>query len=87
LLAIFTLSQGLEWLLINHPIIIWSFFFGLVLASVYVVSKRIDNWTPGLIMLLVVGTLGAYLLVGLVPVQTRKLVVSHPQRGAWPSAP
>jgi putative membrane protein len=70
LLAIFTLSQGLEWLLITHPIVIWSFFFGLVLASVYVVSKRIDTWTPGLIMLLVLGTLGAYLLVGLVPVQT-----------------
>jgi putative membrane protein len=70
LLAIFTLSQGLEWLLLNQPIIIWSFFFGLVLASVYVVSKRIKQWTAGLVMLLVVGTLGAYLLVGLVPVQT-----------------
>ena len=70
LLAIFTLSQGLEWLLVNQPIVIWSFFFGLVLASVYVVSKRIDTWTPQLVMLLVLGTLGAYLLVGLVPVQT-----------------
>lgn len=70
LLAILTLSQLLEWLLINQPIVIWSFFFGLVLASVYVVGRRIDRWTPGLAMLLTVGALGAYLLVGLVPVQT-----------------
>lgn len=70
LLAILSLAQLLEWLLRAHPIVVWSFFFGLVLASVWVVGKRIERWTPGLVTLLLAGALGAYLLVGLVPVHT-----------------
>lgn len=70
LLAILTLAPGIEWLLVNQPILIWSFFFGLVLASVISVSRRIPQWNLSLIIALMLGTAGAYLLVGLVPVQT-----------------
>jgi putative membrane protein len=69
-LAILTLAQGLEWLLVNHPVYLWSFFFGLVLASVVAVSKRIPRWTPGLAAATVGGAIGAYILVGAVPMQT-----------------
>ncbi len=69
-LAIFTLSHGLEWLLIHQPVLLWSFFFGLVLASVFTVSKRISHWTPPLWAALLLAAVGAYILVGLVPVQT-----------------
>jgi putative membrane protein len=69
-LAIITLARSLEWMLENQPIMIWSFFFGLVLASVFVVSKRIGQWSPLLIAAAVLGTAGAYMLVGLVPAQT-----------------
>jgi putative membrane protein len=69
-LAIFTLAQGLEWLLNNQPVLLWSFFFGLVLASVVAVSDRVKRWTPQLLLAALIGTVGAYLLVGAVPVQT-----------------
>ena len=69
-LAIITLAQSLEWMLENQPIMIWSFFFGLVLASVFVVSKRISKWTPSLAVAALLGAVGAYVLVGLVPAQT-----------------
>lgn len=69
-IAILTLSSGLEWLLINQPVYLWSFFFGLVLASVFTVSRRVQNWSPSLIVSLLVGTIGAYFLVGAVPLQT-----------------
>ena len=68
--AVLTLSSGLEWLLINQPVYLWSFFFGLVLASVYSVSKRINSWTMPLWLILAVGAIGAYFLVGAVPLQT-----------------
>lgn len=68
--AIFTLAGPLEHLLVNYPVYIWSFFFGLVLASVVAVSRRIKRWTPALVVALVVGAVGAYFLVGLVPLQT-----------------
>jgi putative membrane protein len=70
LTAIFTLARGLSWLLVHHPIAIWSFFFGLVLASAVVVARRIQHWLPTTFISLLLFTAGAYLLVGLVPVHT-----------------
>lgn len=68
--AVLTLAPGIEWMLVNQPVIIWSFFFGLVLGSVVLILVAIHKWTAGIILALLVGALGAYWLVGLVPVQT-----------------
>lgn len=70
MLAVLTLAHSLEWLLINYPVYVWSFFFGLVLASVFVVAQRVSDWTPTRIAALALGAIGAFMLVGLVPVQT-----------------
>ena len=69
-LAVLTLSRGLAYLGHEHPMLIWSFFFGLVLASVVVVAKRIPEWTLLLSIAGIFGAIFAYILVGLVPVQT-----------------
>lgn len=68
--AVLTLASGLEWLLENRPVLIWSFFFGLVLASIVAVSKRIRQWTPGLLTAAGLGAVSAYFVVGAVPLQT-----------------
>lgn len=68
--AIFLLAPGIEWMLINQPVLIWSFFFGLVLASIIVVSTRIRRWSPSRFVALFLGAAVAYWVVGLVPVQT-----------------
>lgn len=68
--AILTLAPLLENLLENQPVYLWSFFFGLVLASIFAVRKRIKQWTAAPIIALLIGTVGAYFLVGLVPAQT-----------------
>jgi putative membrane protein len=68
--AIFSLAKLLSWVLQNHPVLIWSFFFGLILASVFTVSKHLQQWTPALIIWMLVGAVGIYFLVGLVPVDT-----------------
>lgn len=70
LVAIFSMAKILEWLLINQPIVVWSFFFGLVLASVFVVARRAKRWSISTVVALIVGTIGAYFVVGMVPVQT-----------------
>ena len=41
----------------HHPILIWSFFFGLILASVYFVGKRITNWNKTNKLVLCIGTI------------------------------
>jgi putative membrane protein len=70
LLAIFTLARMLSWLLHNHPVLIWSFFFGLIVASLFTVSKHLKKWTPSIIVWIGLGTLCTYLLVGMVPART-----------------
>lgn len=70
LTAIFTLAKGISWLLDNHPVAIWSFFFGLVLASALVVGRRITKWNLLTSISLLISTIGAYVIVGLVPMNT-----------------
>ena len=70
ILAILTLSHTIEMLLTEYPTYIWSLFFGLVLASVFIVSRRIKKWKLRLVAGLILGTVAAYLIVGMVPVQT-----------------
>lgn len=70
LIAIVALAGILESLLHNQPVYVWSFFFGLVLASAFVVSKRIKQWNIGKFALLLLGALFGYILVGIVPLQT-----------------
>ena len=70
LTAIFTLSHFLEWMMFNQPVYLWSFFFGLVVASILAVGKRISTWTPSLWGTLALGAIFAFLLVGLVPTHT-----------------
>ncbi len=69
-LALLTLAQGIEWFLDNQPTYLWSFFFGLVLASVITVGKRIKKWSIILLVGLLAGTVSGYLIVGAVPAQT-----------------
>ncbi len=68
--SIFSLARGVSWLLEHQPRELWSFFFGLVLASTYVVAAGIRSRGPGFWAWLAAGTVGAYLLVGLIPVAT-----------------
>jgi putative membrane protein len=70
LAAVLTLARLLSWLLQHQPVFIWSFFFGLILASVFAVGRYQRRWTPGLLFWTGLGAAGAYFLVGLVPAET-----------------
>ncbi|MGQ9904253.1 MAG: DUF368 domain-containing protein [Anaerolineae bacterium] len=69
-LAIVILSRPLSHALQTSPSLVWAFFFGLVLASVLVVRKRVRRWTPATVALALVAAVGAYILVGLTPTET-----------------
>lgn len=68
--AIFSLSGLLEYFLVNQPVYLWSFFFGLILASIIVIARRIKRWRIGLVLALIAGAVITYFLVGVVPSQT-----------------
>jgi putative membrane protein len=54
--AIVTLARILEYLFENYPVEIWSFFFGLILASVYYVGKTVGKWDSPAIISFAAGT-------------------------------
>jgi len=49
-----------KYLLEFHPILIWSFFFGLIVASIYFVGKQISKWNSPIIIALIIGALVAF---------------------------
>ena len=66
-ISIFSLAKVLKWLLENEPILLWSFFFGLVLASVIYVAKQIKKWSVLSVIFLVAGAGLAYYITTLNP--------------------
>ena len=70
LVAVFTLVHFLEWMLNEYPVLLWSFFFGLVAASILTVSRRVQRWGIVPIVGGVVGGIATYLVVGLIPLET-----------------
>jgi putative membrane protein len=70
LMAIFSLARILSWLLQNQPVLIWSFFFGLIVASLFTVSRYLEKWTFSIFACVGLGAACTYFLVGLVPAST-----------------
>lgn len=69
-LAVLTLARVLEHFLAQQPVLVWSFFFGLIAASVLTVGARVARWTPATLAAFAFGALFAFVLVGLRPTQT-----------------
>jgi putative membrane protein len=55
IISIFSLAKIIEHLLETQPNNIWAYFFGLVLASVYYVGKKINKWNIPNILFLTLG--------------------------------
>ncbi|MBT4518608.1 MAG: DUF368 domain-containing protein, partial [Halieaceae bacterium] len=65
--SIFTLARGISWVLVNYPVPLWSFFFGLILASALILLRQIDVWSMDRLICLLLGS-GIALWTALSPV-------------------
>ena len=70
LISILSLSKLISWLLDNYPILVWSFFFGLVIASILFVGKQIKTWNIKIIVAIVVSAVFAYFVTVARPMGT-----------------
>jgi putative membrane protein len=70
LAATLSLAQLLSWLLFTYPIMVWSFFFGLILSSVFSVGRVVKAWRISSFIAIGLGGVGAYFLFGVIPVAT-----------------
>jgi putative membrane protein len=55
-ISVFSLAKLVTFLLENHPVLLWSFFFGLVLASGLLIMKTIRKWNIANVFAIILGT-------------------------------
>jgi putative membrane protein len=67
LVSIASLAKLISYLLENHAVLLWSFFFGLILASIIYVGKTIPKWNWQVVVALLAGTAISYWITILPP--------------------
>ena len=68
-ISIFSLAKGLTFLLHNYPILVWSFFFGLIIASTIYVARTIKTWDAGAVIAGIAGIVIAYFITVISPTE------------------
>jgi len=68
--SIFTLSHTMKWLLEEHPVQVHGFFFGLIVATVWAIGKKIQHKDFAKIGLGLASAWMMFVLVGMIPIQT-----------------
>ncbi|MCP9338085.1 DUF368 domain-containing protein [Stutzerimonas xanthomarina] len=69
LTSVLSLAKLITYLLEQHPIPVWSFFFGLILVSVHLISKEIQRRNLSRLISLCLGIGFAYWITVAAPVQ------------------
>ena len=70
LISVFSLAKLITFLLNDYPVLVWAFFFGLVIASTYFVSKRVQVWNWKRWFSFIIGAGIAYYITIATPSQT-----------------
>ena len=67
-ISILSFSKVITYLLETQPILVWSYFFGLVLASIYFVGQEITKFSLPTILSFTIGTVVSYYITIVEPV-------------------
>ena len=68
-ISVFSLAKGLKYLLDNHPVLVWSFFFGLIVASAVYVARTIKKWNVTTVAAGIAGIVIAYYITIITPAE------------------
>lgn len=68
--SILLLVRAIHYLLDNFPVLLWAFFFGLIVASAFVVGAKVKKWKVGTVLVLIAGFSIAYYINISTPAET-----------------
>lgn len=68
-ISIFSLAKGMTYLLHHYPILVWSFFFGLIIASTIYVARTITVWNAKTVIAGIAGIAIAYCITVISPTE------------------
>lgn len=66
-ISLVTVAKVVLFWLAEYPELLWSFFFGLILASVWSVCRHIERWDSNGFTAFVAGTVAAYMITSITP--------------------
>ncbi|MDQ1771200.1 DUF368 domain-containing protein [Labilibaculum sp. A4] len=69
-LSFLSLAKLIKYFLSEQPILIWSFFFGLIVASAIVIARKITEWKLRTIIAMLIGIGIAYMVTVVTPAET-----------------
>lgn len=69
-ISFLSLAKLIKYLLETQPILVWSFFFGLIVASAIVIARKITEWKLRTIIAMIVGVAIAYMITVVTPAET-----------------
>ncbi len=69
LVSVISLAKLMSWLLVNQPKMIWSYFFGLILASVVYLAGQVQLRQWQNLVMFILGSVVAYQITLIAPVQ------------------
>jgi putative membrane protein len=67
--SVFTIARLISFALANYAIFIWSFFFGLIIASIYLVALEVKDWRLNPVLTMILGTVAGYTVTQIVPLE------------------
>lgn len=73
--SVLVFARLVLYLLENEPVLIWSFFFGLIIASTVLVIRTIKKWKVGVVISFILGIVIAYLITAAAPTETSNSVL------------
>lgn len=54
-ISYFSVSKMLDYLIVNYELYVWAGFFGMIIGSIYYISKDFDDWTKQLLGFVLMG--------------------------------
>lgn len=70
IISALSLAGLISYLLTAYPVLIWSFFFGLIVGSAIMVGKKVRKWTLGTWTALLAGAALAWSITSMAPTHT-----------------
>ncbi len=71
LISILSLAKLITYLLDYHPLLLWGFFFGLIVASIVYIGKQISKYSVGVIISGIIGIAISYYITIAEPLSTQ----------------
>ncbi|MGB0391603.1 MAG: DUF368 domain-containing protein [Salibacteraceae bacterium] len=68
-ISILSLAKIFNYLLHNEPVLVWAFFFGLIVASVWLIGTRVSKWSLGNWVALIIGAIISFGVTVVSPAQ------------------